>query len=261
VLESEPSNPTAKRGMGLLKKGITPDEIQSLSDSGRMERFFPPMPSKLTAAPVIITVLAVLIAFGLAYLGYRIIGSRAPAREGISAIELPTSMLVDTNASGSSYILTERDVSRAFDRAKSYLLSYRDNLAAVQLNRILLSNATAPVKERARALKGFLIKPSFTTFRDGFSYADVAKEPGLYDGASVRWKGSVANLNIGKDKITFDFLVGYEQQKELQGVVPVTLSFAADVKDGMALDLLAQVTVQEGRIGLSGISIHQLILN
>ncbi len=258
VLEHEPSNSTARRGMNLIRKGITPEEIQTLSDSGKIERVFPPLQAKVTPAVVLIPILTALIAGGVIFLGSRIIQTRAPVRAGVSGIELPPSMLIDTGAAG-SIVMTEREVSRAFDQAKNYLLSYRDNLAAVQLNRILLSNAAGPVKERARALKGVLSRPSFTTLKDGFSYTEVAKEPGLYDGASVRWSGLVANLVVTKESMKFELLVGYAEQKELQGIVPVTLTFAADIRNGMALDLLAQVVLDNGRLALSGISVHQLV--
>jgi hypothetical protein len=263
VLDTEPSNPTAKRGMSLLRKGPSADEIQSLIDTGRVERLFPPLPSRITAGPIVISILVVMIVACLAYLGYRIFQSNATVRQGVSDVDLPTDLprLIDAGGADSAgYTLSEREVARGFDQAKRYLLAYRDNLAAVQINRILLSNAALLVKERARVLKSFVTRPTFTTFRDGFAYLTVAKDPRLYDGASVRWKGMVANVSVGKDAIRFDFLVGYEQQKQLEGIVPVTLSFAAELDNGMALEILGQVTVTTGKMSLSGISLHRLTL-
>src|SRR5208337_644393 len=123
---------------------------------------------------------------------------------------------------------------------------------------ILLSNAAPAVKERARMLKGFVTQPTFDTFRDPYAYAAVTKQPALYDGASVLWKGKVANLKVGKDSLTFDFLVGYDQEKQLEGIVPVTLPFAADLPDGSPVEVLGQVGTNGAAPTLLGISVHRL---
>jgi hypothetical protein len=74
----------------------------------------------------------------------------------------------------------------------------------------------------------------------------------------VRWKGKVANLKAGKDAIAFDLLVGYDQEKELEGIVGVTLPFAAQLANGVALEVLGQVIVRNGTLNLLGISLHTL---
>ncbi len=263
VLESEPSNAVARRGMEILRRGLAPDQLQELVDSSRINRLYPPLPPRITVVPFVVGILVALIAVGLGYIGYRVIPFPPPARRGIAEVEIPNNLprLIENGAADSSspYTLTERQVLRGFEQAKRDLLSSRDNLAAVEINRILLSNASLPVKERVRILKGFVEKPSFTTFRDGFSYRDVAKDPPLYDGASVLWKGLVANLSVGKDAIRFDFLVGYDQKKELEGIVPVSLSFAAELQNGMPLEVLARVSSEDGRLALDGISLHKLV--
>jgi hypothetical protein len=86
----------------------------------------------------------------------------------------------------------------------------------------------------------------------------VVKQPALYDECSVDWKGKVANLAVGKDAITFDLLVGYEQEKELEGIVSVSLPFAAEMQNGDGIEVLGQVTVMGGILGLQGISLHVL---
>ena len=68
----------------------------------------------------------------------------------------------------------------------------------------------------------------------------------------------MANLKVGKDAIGFDLLVGYDQEKELEGIVPVILPFAADLHNGVALEVLGQVQVQRDRLSLQGISVHRL---
>ncbi len=107
-------------------------------------------------------------------------------------------------------------------------------------------------------LKGFVTPPTFDTVRDTYAYPVVSRQPGLYDGAAVLWTGKVANLSVGKSQITFDLLVGYDQEKELQGIVPVVLSFAADLGNGDAVQVLGQVALNGPLITLQGISLHRI---
>ena len=77
----------------------------------------------------------------------------------------------------------------------------------------------------------------------------------------MSWRGKIANLKIGKSAITFDLLVGYEKEKVLQGIVPVTLGFAAELANGGGLEVLGQISYQAGKLGLSAISLHKLAGN
>ena len=184
---------------------------------------------------------------------------QGPQRPGVYAIDIPSDLATFIDVGNDyTFILTEKEVRQVFTKARNELLSYRDNLAAVEINRILLSNAAPAVKERARMLKGFVTQATFDTLRDAFPYAAVVHQPALYDGCSVRWKGKVANLKAGKDAIAFDLLVGYDQEKELEGIVGVTLPFAAQLANGVALEVLGQVIVRNGTLNLLGISLHTL---
>jgi hypothetical protein len=156
-------------------------------------------------------------------------------------------------------LFTDRELVRTFTRAQQYLLDYRDNLAVHELNRILQSNATAQVKERAVLLKGFAVAPDFRTFRDPFSYATVVASPLLYLDCYVRWTGSAANTRVAQDQITFDLLVGYEAGHVLEGVVGVRLGFSTRVEDGAAYEVLGRVLpVESGRVRLDVVSIRPL---
>ncbi len=259
VVDARPGNAVARRGLDLLRKGMTPDALQEFIDSGRLRTLFPPLPPRMALAPVAITVLGVLVLAGIAYLAVRFAVPRAQQRPGVSVIEMPSdsSPLVDVGT-GFTFTFSEGEVRRIFQRAKSELLAYRDNLAVVDINRILLSNAAPSVKERVRLLKGFVTQPTFDTVKDAYLYAVVVKQPGLYDGASVVWRGKVANLQISKALIAFDLLVGYDQEKQLEGIVPVTLPFAADIGNGDAVEVLGQVALNGNVTSLVGISLHRL---
>lgn len=259
ALEIQPSNRIARRGLDLLRRGLPQDGLQEFIDSGRLKLLYPPLPPRVRGITVLVAVLSLLIVSGLGYLAYRVRGPGIPERPGVSAIEIPSDLarLTETGTEF-TFILTEKEIRQVFEKAKGYLLAYRDNLASVEINRILLSNAALAIKERARALKGFVTPPTFDTLRDSFPYAKVTVQPALYDGCVVRWNGKIANLRTGKDAISFDFLVGYDQEKELEGIVPVSLPFAAQLENGMALEVLGQVIVREERLALMGVSVHRL---
>jgi hypothetical protein len=259
VLEHDPSNTVARRGMELLRRGLTRDALQEMIDTGRITTLYPPLARKAPVATILLVTLGALVIVGLAVLAFRVAAPRTPERPGVSGIEIPSEVhsLVET---GTDYpfVLTERQVKDTFRRAKKYLLAYDDNPATVEINRILLSNASPAIKERARMLKGFVTPATFDTLKETYPYATVMAQPGLYDGCSVRWRGKIANLRAGKDAITFDLLVGYDQEKELEGIVPITLPFAALLVNGGALEVLGQVSTAGGRLGLQGLAIHKL---
>lgn len=259
VVEAQPSNPIARRGLDLLRKGMTPDELQEFIDSGKLKTLFPPLPRRVALAPILVAGLSVLVLAGLAWLGVRLGSPQGPQRPGVSVIEIPTglSSFIDIGTDF-PFVLTEREVRQTFQKAKNELLAYRDNLAVVDINRILLSNAAPAVKERARMLKGFVMQATFDTVKDSYAYAAVTKQPALYDGASVVWKGKVANLKVAKDSIAFDLLVGYDQEKQLEGIVPVTVPFAADLANGSAVEILGQVVTNGTAPTMLATSLHRL---
>ena len=260
VLEIQPSNPTARRGMEILRRGLTPDQLQELIDSGRLKLLYPPLPRRAMPVSLIIAVLGVLILAGAAFIVVRSVRPAEAQRPGVSAIEIPPDITsyIDSGTDF-TFVLSERDVRKSFQSAKSYLLAYRDNPATVEINRILLSNAAPAVKERARMLKGFVTLPTFDTLRDPYPYVTVSHQPALYDGCTIRWKGKIANLVNGKDAITFDLLVGYDQEKQLEGIVPVSLGFAVQLSNGAPLEVLGQVISHGTAVTLNGISVHSLV--
>jgi tetratricopeptide (TPR) repeat protein len=259
VLDEDPRNPVAQRGMNLLRRGMSRDEVQAFVDGGRLPQLYPRLPGRpLWPVLVAVAVGGAALIFGGSIV-WRQLRPPAPPRPGVSGISLPSggALRIDPSASA-VYTLSEREVERSFQRAKEYLLAYRDNPAGVEINRILLSNASAAVKERALALKSFLRPPNFATFRDPYAYRDVAAQPALYDGCFVDWKGKVANLTIGAEAITFDLLVGYEGERQLEGTVPVALDFPADIADGAGLEVLGRVIAASSGVRLAGVSLHRL---
>ena len=281
VINLDPRNRTAGRGLNFLRRDPASADIQELIESGRIKSFFPPIPFSVSrfAAPALAVFLTALIILGLVYFfSLSPLPFRRDVRPGIREIELSTLRLALTEDTGSSgFMLSEEEIRKTFSGVKTYLMKYRDNLALREINKILLSNASAYVKEKSRLLKTFVQVPDFTTIKDSFSFLEVQENPLLYEGCFVVWAGKAANVNITEEKITFDLLVGYQYEKELQGFVPVTLDFAVNLESGFAVEILGQVvssdtlgrvvssdpkgrvSVEEKAISLIGISIHRLL--
>ena len=187
---------------------------------------------------------------------------RIPKREGrpgVASIQLSLEKGRLTAAGGQFRInLSESEIESGFDQIKKYLLQYQDNLALREINRIMLSNASAAVKEKANLMKTFSVEPDFSTFRDPFSYEEVIDFPELYLGCYVIWAGKVANVNYSPENIRFDLLVGYHHEKELLGIAPTSFDFGVRIEDGIAVEVLAQIKVIENAVALRGVAVHRL---
>jgi tetratricopeptide (TPR) repeat protein len=260
VVDIDPRNRAAARGLNTLREASAEERHPDLTDPRLLRRLLPAVPPPPGR---IILPLALAAAAGALVLGYLYVLPRVlpPRRErpGVAEIVLsPSSPALSTQAGTPAYVLTEQQVEELFDQAKQHLLDYRDNLAIREINRILLSNASAYVQEKARLLKTFVSTPDFTTVKDPFPFLEVAAEPRLYQDTYVVWKGKTANVRVGEEDIRFDLLVGYQEEKELLGIVPVFLGFAADLQDGDAVEILGQVLVTDSRLALKGISLHRL---
>ena len=261
IIDLEPKNRIARKGLNLIRKGISTEDIAELTDSGKLKTLFPPVPPN--PSRLLIPALTILLCFFILFSIIRFLPDlplKKESRPGIADIELSTEQPSLTAANGEfSITLTEKEIKELFDRAKKYLLQFRDNFALIDINRIIQSNASAYVKEKARLLKTFVQKPDFTTIKDTFSLPEVLEDPLLYDGCYVVWAGKAANIKIGTETIRFDLLVGYQHEKELLGVMPVILDFAFNLENGSAVEVLGRIEIKENSMTLNGVSIHRLL--
>jgi len=263
ALDLEPDNRTARRGLDLVRKYSISGaaDLSEISNSRLFRDILPPRPfnRSIIILPLLI-LLAGTLSLAAVYFIRPILPRKAVERPGLPDIELNKSQPALISMEGDyHYILTEKDILTSFENAKKYLTAFRDNMALKELNRILYSNASAYVKEKARLLTAFVQMPDFTTVKDTFTYNEVSKESLLYNGCYTVWSGKVANLVIGRENITFDLLVGYHEQKELLGIVPVFLNFGTDLENGTALEVLGKIESEAGGLSIRGISIHRLL--
>jgi hypothetical protein len=103
--------------------------------------------------------------------------------------------------------------------------------------------------------------PGFDTFRrgDNTSYADAIKDPILYNDVHIIWRGMATNIVTSDTGTSFDFLVGYDTRKTLEGIVPVVFSGAISLNPERPLEVLGRIVPvsADGPIQLKGLAIHQ----
>ena len=266
VLDLDPANRFARRGLKLLREvGSGPLPLAEALERLGFQRLLPAAPPRPTRLLLPLAGAGLLAAAALAVVFWLPGASRATGLSGrrdLPALpELPAApglWTVPPEAAAARYVLKDEDVRTAFERAKKCLRENRDNGAVREINRLLLSNASPAVKEKAALLKGFLVTPDFSNIREPFPYGEVAQDPLLHHGGFAVWQGKVANLRLQKERLRFDLLVGYQQEKVLQGIVPVELGFAVQLEDGSSVEVLGRILSQSGPLRLEGLSLHRI---
>ena len=272
VQSIDESNKIAKRALAIIRSNPGPDKISSWIDSGKLHTIFPPFPKiDLSARTIVVrslTVLAVLgivlgislgIALGTGFISLPQRGARPVPAEAILSDEERGSPVQTGGVY--RYVLTTNQVLDLYNEAQRLFISNRDDAARLRLNRILESNASEPVKNRARVLASFLQTPGFDTLRDRFSYAEVIQEPFLYRDVHVIWRGMAGNLLVENENTSFDLLVGYDTRRVLEGIVPISFDFAVPVNPERPVEVLGRIVPVSGEreagIRLLGVSINQ----
>jgi tetratricopeptide (TPR) repeat protein len=269
VLDKDGHNRIARKALNGIRKYSGTDTFPIWIESGKLARFYPPLP-KLPPR-MVWPVLGVLIFAALCggiLLKLDIIPlpftSLAP-RDGYAGSALEGKELQAPVQIGGSYryILTKDQVVETYNKARSLFTEFRDEAARVELNRLIESNASEAVKNKARLLLSYLEVPGFDTLKDRFPYAAVAGDPGLYRDCYVIWRGMATNLDAGESVTAFDFLVGYDTRRTLEGIVPVVINFSVPVNPEKPLEVLGRVipvVTGDGQgvaLHLEGIALYQ----
>ncbi len=271
VQELDEKNRTAKKALKIIRKHSGDDTFSSWLESGKLHTLYPPVPfagiSLKRAVVLAAAVIAVLaVCFGV-LVRTRVLPDpfgRRNARTAVTEVMLDRedrSQPVQTSGSY-RYILTRAQVLDTYERALSLFTSYRDEAAKISLNRVLESNASEGVKNKARILLSYMETPGFDTFRqeDNVPYGDVIKEPALYRDVHVIWRGMASNVETVQDITRFDFLVGYDTRRILEGIVQVEFDRAVVLNVERPLEVLGRV-VPSGNsssgIQIEGVAIHQ----
>jgi tetratricopeptide (TPR) repeat protein len=154
--------------------------------------------------------------------------------------------------------LQGREIVDSFETAKKLFIDNKDNLARVEVNRLLNSNASESVKEKARLLDSYLREPDFRYFQNTITFNDVIKEPYLYDNCFVKWSGKIANIRIYGNYAGFDLLVGYESGTVLEGIINVTADFPVLLDEEFTYDIIGRLKTEE-KLTLKAVTLRNYI--
>ncbi|MDR1248750.1 MAG: tetratricopeptide repeat protein [Treponema sp.] len=266
VLDLDPRNRIAKRGLQVLRKHGGADGIQGWIDSGKAPRLFPPVPKPpLRLIPMVIPAALVLLALMggiLAKKGLFPLGAESE-RAGLPGITLEREDREMPVQIGGTYryILTRKEALDLYETGRRLFTGHRDESARVSLNRLIESNASDTLKNRARLLISYMEVPGFDNLRDRFSFAEVRQDPILYRDCYVIWRGMATNLNAGEAVTAFDFLIGYDTRAKLEGIVQVRFDSSLSLDPERPLEVLGRVIpiseAGEEGIRLEGIALHQ----
>jgi hypothetical protein len=276
VQELDEKNRIAKKALKIIRTYAGAGNFSAWLDSGDLPKLYPPVPpAGLSRNEILVSAaaaFAVLILLGGLLFYGRITGRIIPnpfrdrsGRKGITEISLERKEREQPVETGGSYryILTRNQVLETYERALSLFTEYRDEAAKISLNRILESNASPGVKNKARILFSYMEVPGFDTFsrKDNVSYTEVMKDPALYRDCHVIWRGMATNMDLLQNLTAFDFLVGYDTRKTLEGIVPVVFDKTISLNSEKPLEVLGRivpVSAEKGPgIRLEGVAVHQ----
>lgn len=245
VIEEQPRNRRARRALSWMRSIDDPDDVIAWFESGRIRRIMPPRGFALPGwarTGLVVAILAAAAWLGVTRLAPFVLDMiPREQRDGSEfiTIESPDQTIVTTDSA--PFEFTQDELEELFRRVGRDFNAGRDNLVRRDLNRIEQSNASAALKTRAQQVRSFLESPSFAEPQQFFSHAEVAGEPLVYDRTYVRWRGRIANLEVGDEAIRFDLLVNYETGRVVDGIVPVILDFPVLLENDRPVELIAEV--------------------
>ncbi len=267
VQELDPENVQARRALDIIRKHGDPESLTIWIESGKLNKLYPPLPRvPLSWDQVLIPAagVVVIISLGLGIF-FKLQNPGTPERSGFDLTSLEREDRAEPVQVGGSYryVLTRQQVLDTYEKARKLFTERRDEACKVELNRILESNASESIKNKARVLISYTDVPGFDTLKDRYSYSGVYREPWLYRDCYVIWRGMAANVNMPEKGTTFQLLVGYDTKSALEGIVPVEFDISIPVDLERPLEVLGKVipassSESQGMgIILEGIAIHQ----
>jgi len=172
ILNFEPGNKVARNAMEFIRKHGDYNTIYKWVDNGKIKRFYPP----IGLNPDIIR--NILFAFFIAGTvistvffynpkekkSVQIVSRDNPSNIEISGEESGELLATDLSSSVVRYFMDEKQISKSLESAMDYYQSYDDNASQVEINRILNSNASATVKQKASRLMDYTKAPTFDSF-------------------------------------------------------------------------------------------------
>lgn len=270
VQDLEPANKIAKNALDFVRSKGDWETIVRWNDTGKIEKFYPPLTNKnVQKARFVFSAFAgILIAFVILFCIKPNKAKESNLRADLTSLSLNSlknDELKEKDLSGQVYkfILSDKEIKESYEKARNYFQNYKDNSSRVEINRILNSNASKEVKTKAQILLTYLEQPGFDTFaekkEENFSYAQVSLEPVLYENCRVAWSGRISNAQTTDENYTCLLLIGYEDQKRVDGMVNVefTPPPVPEIEGERSVKILGEIKIEHGEVVLSGRSVYQ----
>ncbi|MCL2214661.1 MAG: tetratricopeptide repeat protein [Treponema sp.] len=269
VQEMDPKNKISKKALETIRKHSASEDLSDWIASDKLKKLFPPIPAAvldgkdifkaiLIFAAVLLAVYGILAFLNIAPHPFKSNNLRAAAEYTLSSQERGEPVQI---GGFYRYILTRDEAINLYDRALSQFSSYRDEAAKININRILESNASEGLKNRARLMMDNMEVPGFDNFKrgDNPSYNDVYNEPVIYRNVHVIWRGMATNVEVTDEYTRFDLLVGYDTRTSLEGIVPVIFRVPVAIYTERPLEVLGKISLESSysAINLEGVAIHQ----
>lgn len=267
AVEYNPNHALARDGLEFIRTHNTPEAIGEAVEAGEIKKYYP-RPGVQTyhkkrlavfagaggIALAAVIVILLLIKFPINF-DFKVRGTRADL-SSLMLLSEEKARPIDTSGTY-RYSLSEKEVLKAYQNAQKYFQNSQDNLAQIEVNRILSSNAAQSIKYKARLLMGYFAVPGFDTVRDIPAYSDVRADIPLYLDCWTIWSGIATNIQTDGENTSFDLLVGYGDRVQLEGVVPVFCNFSVRIDSERPIEILGKIQQRGGVLFLKASGIHQ----
>lgn len=255
ILDMEPQNKEAKRALDFVREHGDYEEICRWVDDGRIELYYP----SLGMNPRHIRNLFLCLFCGLLF-GFLTVHFWPRDYFAASGRADLSKLMLNVNDKAN----LDKDIETSYNKASHLFQDGRDNAAQKELNKILCSNASHALKQKCRLMMGYFTEPTFDSLKDKYSYRQVAAETELYLDCYVDWTGRVSNAVEGANSYSCDLLVGYEDNKTVEGIVRVDFDFlpVPQVDGALPVRILGKIVRSDaGKLILEGKSIYQSVKN
>ncbi|MDD7416289.1 MAG: hypothetical protein SPI86_04165 [Treponemataceae bacterium] len=259
VIDLDPKNKIAFEMLDFIKVYGDVDTISEMNYSGKLKKFYPPLPKRRLYIPI---VLGILCAFGIVFGVYKIIDyNKENARLSTQEYAITNGAdVLDKSMNGVyRYILTQKEAEDYYSKALNYVNKFDDNNAQKVINLLLQSNCSSYIKQKASLIQNdVLVEPTFDSDFTNFTFAQVNEDLYLYENCWVLWSGRVTNIIRNDDVTVCDMLVGYEDFKKKDGDAKLRISSEIMLASDRPIKVLAKVGItSNGELILLGKSVYQ----
>lgn len=269
IKDNDPENKIALNAIEFIRTRGDYDTICRWVDTGRIKQFYPPLgknPKTVIKTIIISAAVVIVLGIGIAFLPKKVQyydGTRKNMADfALTSTESRKPQESDLSTQSYHYILTDKEIKKSYENILRYFQDRRDNAAQIEINRILNSNATLSIKQKAQIVMGYLEIPNFDTITDVPEYAQVEKDSALYLDCWVKWSGKITEAMDNEDgSYSCKLLVGYETGEKVDGIVTVKFSHNPNIASDLPVVILGKLMMEDGKIYIKGRAVYQSAKN